>query len=61
MTLRSFNYVAGFSVGNDPRTEVILANGDIQTTNLTANGVVDFTATSNVSLGNGANLHITGG
>lgn len=61
MALKSFNSVAGYSVGNDPRTEIILANGDIQTTNLTANGEVNLTATSNVSLGAIANIHITGG
>ncbi len=61
MALRPLNSVAGISVGNDPHVTIIQANGDITTTNITANGVVDFTATSNVSLGAVANLHITGG
>ena len=61
MALRPLNSVAGISVGNDPQTVVILANGDITTTNITANGVVDFSATSNVALGNISNVHILGG
>ena len=61
MALRPFNSVAGISVGNDPQTLVILANGDVTTTNITANGVVDFSTTSNVSLGTISNIHITGG
>lgn len=61
MALRPLNSVAGISVGNDPHVTIIQANGDITTTNITANSVVDFTATSNVSLGAVANIHITGG
>lgn len=61
MALRPFNSVAGITVGNDPQTAVILANGDITTTNITANGVVDFSSTSNVALGDIANVHISGG
>jgi hypothetical protein len=61
MALRPLNSIAGISVGNDPHVTIIQANGDITTTNITANSVVDFTATSNVSLGAVANLHITGG
>ena len=61
MALRPLNSVAGISVGNDPQVVVIQANGDITTTNVTANGAVDFTATSNVSLGAVGNIHITGG
>lgn len=61
MALRPLNSIAGISVGNDPQVVVIQANGDITTTNITANSVVDFTATSNVSLGAVANIHITGG
>jgi hypothetical protein len=60
MALRPFNSIAGISVG-DPRTDVILANGDITTTNITANGVVNFISTSNVTLGTISNIHITGG
>lgn len=61
MALRPLNSIAGISVGNDPQVVVIQANGDITTTNITANSVVDFAATSNVSLGAVANIHITGG
>ena len=61
MALRPLNSIAGISVGNDPQVVVIQANGDITTTNITANGAVDFTATSNVSLGAVGNIHITGG
>jgi hypothetical protein len=60
MALRPFNSIAGISVG-DPRTDVILANGDITTTNITANGVVNFISTSNVTLGTISNIHISGG
>ena len=53
MALRPFNSVAGITVGIDPQTTVILANGDITTTNLTANGISN--------LGNIGNVIITGG
>jgi len=61
MALRPLNSVAGFSVGNDPSVLVIQANGDITTTNITANGIVNFISTSNVTLGTISNIHITGG
>ena len=60
MAIKPFNSIAGISVGLNS-TDVILANGDIQTTNLTANGIVDFSTTSNVALGGIANVHILGG
>jgi hypothetical protein len=60
MALRPFNSIAGISVGNTS-VDVILANGDITTTNLTANGIVNFTSTSNVTLGTISNIHIAGG
>jgi hypothetical protein len=53
MALRPFNSVAGITVGNDPQTAVILANGDITTTNITVSGVSD--------LGPIGNVKITGG
>ena len=53
MALRPFNSVAGITVGNDPQTTVILANGDITTTNITVSGVSD--------LGPIGNVIITGG
>lgn len=53
MALRPFNSIAGITVGNDPQTTVILANGDITTTNITVSGVSN--------LGNIGNVIITGG
>ena len=53
MALRPFNSVAGITVGNDPQTAVILANGDITTTNITVSGVSN--------LGPIGNVYITGG
>jgi hypothetical protein len=60
MALRPFNSIAGISVGNTS-VDVILANGDITTTNITANGIVNFNSTSNVTLGTISNIHIAGG
>ena len=60
MALRPFNSIAGISVGNTS-IDVILANGDITTTNITANGAVNFNSTSNVTLGTISNVHIAGG
>ncbi len=48
MAIRTFNSVGGFSVGENPST-VILANGDITTTNASLTGNVDA---SNVNSGN---------
>ena len=53
MALRPFNSVAGITVGNDPQTTVILANGDITTTNITVSGISN--------LGPIGNVYITGG
>jgi hypothetical protein len=53
MTLKAFNSIQGFSVGDDPQQNIILANGDITTVNFTANGVS--------SLGPVGNVKITGG
>jgi hypothetical protein len=52
MAIRPLNSIAGFSVG-DPSIQVVQANGDITTINLTANGVS--------TLGNVGNVKITGG
>ena len=59
MAIRALNSIGGFSVGETP-VDIILANGDITTVGLAANGNVSFTG-SNVSLGDIANLHILGG
>ena len=53
MTTRAFNSVQGFSVGQNPQQDIILANGDITTVNFTANGVSE--------LGPIGNVRITGG
>ena len=67
MALRPFNSVAGITVGSDPQTTVILANGDITTTNLTANGISNLGIIGNVKITGGniyqviATLDDTGG
>lgn len=53
MALRPFNSINGFSVGNDPQTDVIYANGDVTAANLIV--------TSLSNLGNIANITISGG
>lgn len=53
MTIRAFNSVQGFSVGDNTPQSIILANGDITTVNFTANGVSN--------LGPIGNVKITGG
>jgi hypothetical protein len=53
MSLKAFNSIQGFSVGENPSQDIILANGDITTVNFTANGVS--------SLGPISNVKITGG
>ena len=53
MAIRAFNSVNGYSVGDDPKVDVIYANGDI-----TAN---NFTATGTSNLGPIGNVIITGG
>jgi hypothetical protein len=52
MPIRPLNSIAGFSVG-DPAVTVVQANGDVNTINFTANGLVN--------LGNVGNLKILGG
>ena len=61
MAIKALNSVGGFSVGDSTTANIILANGDITTGSLTANGNVNFTATSNVALGPITNIKITGG
>ena len=41
MAIKPFNSVNGYSVGELP-ANIILANGDITTTNITANGISNF-------------------
>ena len=54
MALRPFNSVAGITVGNDPQTTVILANGDITTTNITVSGVSNLGPIGNVKITGGS-------
>jgi len=54
MTTRAFNSVQGFSVGQNPQQDVILANGDITTVNFTANGVSDLGPIGNVRISGGS-------
>ena len=50
MTIKAFNSIQGFSVGQNPTQNIILANGDITTVNFTANGVSDLNDLSNVKI-----------
>ena len=53
MAIKAFNSVAGFSVGESP-ANIILANGDITTTNITATGVSNLNAVGNVKISGGS-------
>ena len=54
MTLRAFNSIQGYSVGENPTQDIILANGDITTVNFTANGVSNLGPISNVKITGGS-------
>lgn len=54
MALRPLNSIAGFSTG-DPAVTIIQANGDINTINFTANGLVNLGNVGNVNIGGGSN------
>ncbi len=54
MALKPFNSIGGFSVGETP-SNVILANGDITTTNITTTGVANLNSVSNVKISGGTN------
>lgn len=60
MTIKKFNSVVGYSVGDDSLINVIDANANVTANGLSSTGNVSFTG-ANVSLGTVANLHITGG
>ena len=49
MALKPLNSVAGFSVGETP-SNIILANGDVTTTNITTTGVANLNAIGNVKV-----------
>ena len=53
MAIKPLNSVAGFSVGETP-ANIILANGDITTTNITTTGVSNLNSISNVKISGGA-------
>jgi hypothetical protein len=52
MAIKPFNSVAGFSVGETP-ANIILANGDITTTNITTTGVSNLNSVANVRITGG--------
>ncbi len=53
MAIKPFNSVAGFSVGETP-ANIILANGDITTTNITTTGVSNLNSVGNVKISGGS-------
>ena len=57
MALKPLNSVAGFSVGEVP-SSIILANGDISTTNITTTGVANLNAIGNVKITGGSSGQI---
>ena len=60
MTIKKFNSVIGYSVGDTAIVDVIDANANVTANGLSSTGNVSFTG-ANVSLGAVGNLHITGG
>jgi hypothetical protein len=52
MAIKPFNSVAGFSVGETP-ANIILANGDITTTNITTTGISNLNSVANVRITGG--------
>ena len=60
MTIKKFRSAIGYAVGDETIIDVIDVNANITSNGLSSTGNVSFTG-SNVSLGNVANLHITGG
>ncbi len=60
MTIKKFNSVIGYAVGDETTIDVIDANANVTANGLSSTGNVSFTG-ANVSLGAVANLHITGG
>jgi hypothetical protein len=58
MSLRAFNSIQGFSVGENPSQEVILANGDITTVNFTANGISNLGPVGNVKITGGTTGYV---
>ena len=52
MAIKPLNSVAGFSVGETP-SNIILANGDVTTTNITTTGIANLNAIGNVRISGG--------
>ena len=57
MALKPLNSVAGFSVGETP-ANIILANGDITTNNITTTGRANLNAIGNVIITGGSNTQV---
>lgn len=53
MAIKPLNSVAGFSVGETP-VSIILANGDVTTTNITTSGVSNLNSVGNVKIAGGS-------
>ena len=53
MAIKPLNSVAGFSVGENP-ANIILANGDITTNNITTTGVANLNSIGNVKISGGS-------
>jgi hypothetical protein len=61
MSFKPFNSVSGYSVGETPQQTIILANGDITTTNVTAGGILSVTGNANIgNIGTGGLITATG-
>ena len=60
MTIKKFRSAIGYAVGDETIIDVIDVNANVTANGLSSTGNVSFTG-ANVSLGNVANLHITGG
>ena len=57
MALKPLNSVAGFSVGETP-ANIILANGDVTTNNITTTGKANLNAIGNVIITGGTNTQV---
>lgn len=55
MSTVAFNSVSGYTVGQNPAKNIILANGDITTINFTSNGVSNLGPIANVKITGGTN------
>ena len=53
MAIRPFNSLQGYSVGDDPKIDVISANGDVTAANLTVNSISNLGPVSNIVITGG--------